>query len=72
MERLRHWLVWLVWIGGWEHPRLGADGTYCGSYFSTRHADGTRARPTPIALFGHRIVFYERGIGISPCWRRPF
>ena len=63
---------WLIWVGGWEHPwsrpaspveqrNHGANAVICGTYFSTRYPDGTRAGPTPISLFGHRLTFYGWG-----------
>lgn len=67
LKRLRQWIIRL---GGWEHPWLGTRGQY-GTYFCARYMDGMRAGPTPIALFGHRIVFFGWGGQIN-FWRHPY
>ena len=79
LKRMR---TWLVWVGGWEHPWVrpasprdqgehGSNAVISGTYFSTRYPDGTRAGPTPISLFGHRITFYGWGWQVN-FWRHPY
>jgi hypothetical protein len=52
-----HWLRnWIIWIGGWEKPNgTGWDFFYdvCGKR--------KLSSPTPIALFGHRLVIFGWG-----------
>ena len=55
LKRIR---LWFVWIGGWEKANSS------GWKFSIITVRGKRLwrSPTPVALFGHRVVCYNWGI----------
>lgn len=51
-----HWIRnWFIWVGGWEK----ANGK--GWQFRIEYSSGNKGwmSPTPIAMFGHRIVIFN-------------